>query len=65
MDSNTQKLDLENSRSLLVQTVEALYAERHSPVPGAVVKAQIIRDAVRQGASFTSENWASRTLSSS
>lgn len=46
-------LDLDHSRSLLVQVVETLYSERHSPVPGALVKAQIISEASKQGSSFS------------
>ena len=46
-------LDLDESRSLLVQVVQALYSERHSPVPGALVKAQIIDKANQQSASFS------------
>lgn len=46
-------LDLEQSRSMLIHVVQALYTERHSPVPGALVKARIIRDANQQGASFS------------
>jgi hypothetical protein len=46
-------LDLDQSRSLLVQVVQALYSERHSPVPGALVKAQIIDKATQQNVSFS------------
>jgi len=46
-------LDLERSRALLLQVVQALYGERHSPVPGALVKAQMIREASQQGAIFS------------
>jgi hypothetical protein len=46
-------LDLDQSRSLLVQVVHALYSERHGPVPGALVKARIIREADQQVASFS------------
>lgn len=46
-------LDLERSRRLLVQVVQSLYAERHSPVPGALVKAQIVREANQLGESFS------------
>ena len=45
-------LALEQSRSLLVQVVQTLYDERHSPVPGATVKARIIKEANQQNASF-------------
>jgi hypothetical protein len=46
-------LDLNQSRNLLVQVVQALYSERHSPVPGALVKAQIIDKAKQQSTSFS------------
>jgi hypothetical protein len=46
-------LDLEQSRNLLVEVVQALYNERHSPVPGALVKARIIDEANQRGASFS------------
>ena len=46
-------LDLEHARSLLVQVVQVLYAKRHSPVPGSLVKAQIIRQANEQGQTFS------------
>ena len=45
-------LDLEQSRSLLLQVVRNLYDQRHGSVPGAVVKAQLIREAVNQSSSF-------------
>jgi len=51
--ASMQTLNLEHSRSLLVQVVQALYAERHSPIPGAVLKAKILQEANRQGASFS------------
>jgi hypothetical protein len=46
-------LDLEQSRSLLLKVVQDLYSERHSPVPGALVKAEVIREGMQQGASFS------------
>lgn len=46
-------LDLEQSRGLLLKVVQDLYAERHGPAPGALVKAQMIREAILQGASFS------------
>lgn len=46
-------LDLEHAQSLLVQVVQSLYADRHGPVPGALVKAQLVRQANLQGAPFS------------
>jgi hypothetical protein len=45
-------LDLETSRRLLNHVVQALFARRHSPVPGAVIKSELIRAADEQGLSF-------------
>lgn len=56
-------LDLDHSRGLLVQVVQTLYTERHSPVPGAVVKAQIVLEADRQGNSFSERELGFRTFS--
>jgi hypothetical protein len=53
MIAGMQTLDLERSRRLLDQVVQALFAKRHSPVPGALVKAQVIREANQQGYSFS------------
>jgi hypothetical protein len=46
-------LDVDQSRKLLVEVVQALYDERHGPVPGAVVKARIIHEAGLRNASFS------------
>ena len=45
-------LDLADSQALLVRVVERLYAQRHSPVPGALVKAQLLSEAASQDATF-------------
>jgi len=55
-------LDLQQSRNLLAQVVQTLYAERHSPVPGALVKAQMIREASPQGASFSERELGFRSF---
>lgn len=55
-------LDLEHSRSLLVQVVQALYAKRHSPVPGSLIKAQIIRQANEQGETFSERELGFRSF---
>jgi len=46
-------LSLTDSRALLVQVVQRLYAERHSPVPGALVKAQLLAEAASRGETFS------------
>lgn len=55
-------LSLEDSRRLLVHVVEALYAERHSPVPGALVKARITREADEQGGIFSERDLGFRSF---
>jgi len=46
-------LDLARSQQLLVRIVEEGFAERHSPLPGAYVKAQLLSHAVDQGETFS------------
>src|SRR5579859_6390653 len=46
-------LDSLKARSMLLSVVQTLYAERHSPVPGALVKARMIREADQEGLSFS------------
>jgi hypothetical protein len=46
-------LTLTDSRALLVQVVQRLYAERHSPLPGALVKAQLLAETASKGATFS------------
>jgi hypothetical protein len=55
-------LDLQQSRSLLAQVVQTLYGERHSPVPGALVKARMTREASYQGASFSERELGFRSF---
>jgi hypothetical protein len=55
-------LDLDHSRSLLVRVVQTLYDARHGPVPGALVKAQIIREAEQQGVSFSERELGFRSF---
>ena len=45
-------LDLTESRALLIRVVEELFAKRHSPVPGALVKAQIVAESIASGSTF-------------
>ena len=42
-----------DSRALLVEVVQRLYAERHSPVTGALVKAQLLAETASRGATFS------------
>lgn len=46
-------LNIEDARALVVRVVQELYSKRHSPVPGALVKAQLISEAGRAGAYFS------------
>jgi hypothetical protein len=46
-------LNLADSRALLVGVVQRLYAQRHSPLPGALVKAQLVVEASSSGATFS------------
>lgn len=45
-------LDLTAARTLLIKTVENLYATRHSPIPGALAKAQLMNEAAASGSIF-------------
>ena len=45
-------LNLADSRALLVRVVQTLYSKRHSPVPGALVKAQLVVEAASIGSTF-------------
>lgn len=46
-------LDEARARELLLRVVNKYYAERHSPLPGAFVKAQMLAEAQRDGAVFS------------
>ena len=46
-------LDLAQSQELLLRVVQEGYAHRHSPLPGAFVKAQLLVRATDQGATFS------------
>lgn len=46
-------LNIEDARALLVRIVQGLYDKRHSPVPGALVKAQLIAEAAKQDSPFS------------
>jgi len=46
-------LDLAQSQQLLVRIVEEGFAQRHSPLPGAYVKAQLLSRAIDQGTTFS------------
>lgn len=55
-------LNLADSQALLVRVVERLYAERHSPVPGALVKAQLLAEAASNDATFSEHELGSRNF---
>jgi hypothetical protein len=46
-------LDQAGARDLLVRVVKKLYDERHSPVPGALLKAVLVTEAQKEGAEFS------------
>src|SRR5579863_9304491 len=46
-------LDDAQARELLVRIVQKYYSERHSPVPGAFVKAQMLAEAQQDGTTFS------------
>jgi hypothetical protein len=45
-------LNLDDARALLLEVLQKLYAQRHSPVPGALVKARLISEASSIDATF-------------
>jgi hypothetical protein len=49
-------LDQAGARDLLVRVVKRFYDERHSPVPGALVKASLVTEAQKKGAEFSERN---------
>ena len=55
-------LDLAQARDLLLRVVNKFYAERHSPLPGAFVKAQLLVEATiwrkTRAVGFTSKSMA-------
>jgi hypothetical protein len=55
-------LSLTESKDLLIEVVQELYAERHSPVPGALVKARILEEAASKGASFSEADLGFRSF---
>lgn len=48
-----QALDQAQARELLTRVVNKYYGERHSPLPGAFVKAQMLEEAKQNGAFFS------------
>ena len=50
-------LNIEDARALLVRIVQGLYDKRHSPVPGALVKAQLIAEAAKQDSAFSEREY--------
>jgi hypothetical protein len=55
-------LDLAQSRQLLVRVIEEGYAHRHSPLPGAYVKAQLLSRALDQEATFNERELGFRSF---
>ncbi len=55
-------LNFDDSKQLLVSVVERLYAQRHSPVPGALVKAQLLTEAASNAATFSEQELGAKTF---
>jgi hypothetical protein len=51
-------LNIEDARALVIRVVQDLYAKRHSPVPGAMVKAQVVSEAARSGSFFNEREYS-------
>jgi hypothetical protein len=51
--SSVPILDRAASGELLRRVIDDLYQTRHSPIPGALVKAQVVTEATRQGMTFS------------
>ena len=52
-DTGMPVLDYAQARDLLLRVVNRFYAERHSPLPGAFVKAQMLVEAQNDGGTFS------------
>lgn len=50
-------MNIEDARDLVVRVVQNLYAERHSPIPGALVKARVVSEAERSDRSFNERQY--------
>lgn len=50
-------MNIEDARALLVRIVQGLYDKRYSPVPGALVKAQLSAEAAKQDAVFSERDY--------
>ncbi len=55
-------LNIEDARALVVRVVQNLYAERHSPVPGALVKAQVVSEAGRSDHYFNERDYGHKNF---
>jgi hypothetical protein len=55
-------LKVDDARALLVRVVQDLYDKRHSPVPGALVKAQITSEAEASGTLFSERAYGLRNF---
>jgi hypothetical protein len=49
-------LNQAGARDLLLRVVKKYYEERHSPVPGALVKASLVTEAQKEGAEFSEQH---------
>lgn len=52
----------EDARALVVRIIQELYAKRHSPVPGALVKAQVVSEASKSGAFFNEREYGHKNF---
>jgi hypothetical protein len=55
-------LNNEDARSLVVRVIQELYAKRHSPVPGALVKAEVVSEAARSGSLFNEREYGHKNF---
>lgn len=55
-------LNIEDASALVVRVIQDLYAKRHSPVPGALVKAQVVSEATRSGSYFNEREYGHKNF---
>lgn len=55
-------LNNEDARSLVVRVIQNLYAKRHSPVPGALVKARVVSEASQSGSYFNEREYGHKNF---
>lgn len=55
-------MNIEDASALVVRVIQDLYAKRHSPVPGALVKAQVVSEATRSGSYFNEREYGHKNF---